>query len=273
MFRLARMQARAVAAGVGASVVALGVVVAPSAHAGGGAPSSCTYVGTSGTDYVIIGEDYGIESDVDVTYLDPAESHTVCTLGGDDEVGVFTDSAGPHPTLTIFLGDGNDFLLGGDAYEPPEGADPEPGGTWVLGEDGDDIVLTAFPLAIPFAASPERVTFLGGSGRDILDAGYSTGDDIFVAGSGNDIAFPGDGEDTVYGQDGNDCIFAVTDLLVDKLYGGAGWDRGNWEAIDTVTSVSPINFCRDFLPTIEIVQAKKLPQAATLQKGTFEIAP
>jgi uncharacterized delta-60 repeat protein len=79
---------------------------------------------------------------------------------------------------------------------------------------------------------------LGGSGNDLLLGGThddtlfgGAGDDTLRGGAGNDYLNGGPGRDQLFGDSGNDQFFS-RDGMIDRLDGGAGFDRATVDAND-----------------------------------------
>jgi Ca2+-binding RTX toxin-like protein len=75
----------------------------------------------------------------------------------------------------------------------------------------------------------------GYAGNDELYGGG--GDDQLYGGAGNDAVYGGAGHNALFGGDGDDFLHAANGNVSDFLSGGAGNDKGVWDASDTVTGV------------------------------------
>lgn len=100
---------------------------------------------------------------------------------------------------TVFAGQGNDIVFGGDEKggDGGGGSGP-PAGDYLFGEEGNDILF-------------------GGRGDDVLDGGSE--DDVLIGGKGNDLLIGGDGNDFLAGNAG-----------ADTLLGGSGEDTFYFES-------------------------------------------
>lgn len=105
-----RLGMRSLAVVTGLSMAALFLAVGP---AEAKKKPKCSITGTSGPDTVVIVSFFAPAASSSVYASEEAE--TICTLGGDDEVGTFYE----HPGLTkISLGDGNDSAcVGGNSSQ------------------------------------------------------------------------------------------------------------------------------------------------------------
>lgn len=138
--------------------------------------------------------------------------------GGNDSIAV---SASNGRIATIRGGDGNDVLWveNGGTRDAPVLFEGGNGNDSLIGSIGND-------------------TLRGGSGHDTLRAIAGDdqlfgddGNDVLYGGSGNDTLTGGLGNDTLYGDAGNDTFYA-RDSAADRLFGGAGTDRAQVDAID-----------------------------------------
>ena len=143
------------------------------AGAGGtpdGAQDSITVLGSDGNDSAVVTglvpgtvEVTGLAATIAITGTDgPLDRLTLDVRGGDDYVDA-SDLTNDAVTLTIFGGDGADFLIGGSGKDTLDGGAHDDG---VLGGDGDDVLI-------------------GGDGDDVLIGG--AGVDTLTGGEGDDI--------------------------------------------------------------------------------------
>jgi uncharacterized delta-60 repeat protein len=95
------------------------------------------------------------------------------------------------------------------------------------GGDGDDVILGG-------AADD---SLLGGAGDDTVFGGG--GNDVLRGGDGNDYLNAGLGGDSVFGDGGNDQVFAV-DFALDRIDGGAGFDRAKTNFDDLASGVEGV---------------------------------
>jgi Ca2+-binding RTX toxin-like protein len=87
---------------------------------------------------------------------------------------------------------------------------------------------------------------LGGSGNDLLVGSThddtlfgGAGDDTLRGGAGNDYLSGGPGRDQLFGDGGNDQLFA-RDGVIDRLDGGAGFDRATLDANDLRAAIEAL---------------------------------
>jgi hypothetical protein len=144
----------------------IGSLGAPDATA-----DTITVLGTAGADDVTISGTEpgsvsvgGLTATVQITGADGQQLDrlVVDTAAGDD----YVDASGlvnNAVTLTVFGGEGADFILGGDGNDTLDGG---PHDDSVLGSDGDDVIV-------------------GGDGDDVLIGGQ--GNDTLTGGNGDDI--------------------------------------------------------------------------------------
>ena len=111
---------------------------------------------------------------------------------------VFTYYFSAEP-LTIFGGNGNDFVAGGQS------------GDVIYGNEGDDVL---------HGIEGDDVIY-GGAGNDYIEG--DSGNDTLEGGDGDDRLEGADGNDTLGGGDGNDTLYGGTGN--DTLHGGGGDDR------------------------------------------------
>jgi hypothetical protein len=78
-------------------------------------------------------------------------------------------------------------------------------------------------------------TIRGYGGHDTLSGG-SDNDTVTGGNSGDPIVSGGSGQDQIYGGYGDDKLFA-RDSVLDRLYGGLGYDRAQRDPIDVRSSV------------------------------------
>ena len=178
-------------------------------------------------------------------------------LGGNDNI----DFSGMSRAVNAYGGNGNDTITGGS------GADLIYGGNdndWLAGNDGVDTIYGNFGddnlmgglQGDDLKGGLGNDTLIGGDGNDLLYGGDGTDsiragagndyvegkgkDDTIYGSTGNDTIDAGAGNDLVYGEDGDDWIYVhdgVTLSFYDTVYGGAGYDRAQWDAWDSVLEV------------------------------------
>ena len=132
--------------------------------------------------------------------LDPYAPVYISSKGGNDRIVNLT--AGP---MSIFAGDGGDFVSGGNGNEYIDGG---PGADTIYANGGNDTVT----------ARAGDDTIWGGAGNDTL-----YGDD------GNDSIRGGDDHDTLVGNAGNDFLYGENGS--DRIYGMTGNDYGRGDEI------------------------------------------
>lgn len=175
----------------------------------------------------------------------------------------------------VLVGDGgNDSLRGGaeddslsgdagnDLLDGGLGADEVHGGT---GVDWIDYTSRAAPLVISLDGNPtsgeageldelyDDIEIVnGGTGDDVITGSWANntlygnvgndrlfgagGNDRLYGGIGKDVLTGGPGTDFLYGDAGDDWLMSK-DATKDTLFGGAGIDTGNVDAIDVLNSV------------------------------------
>jgi uncharacterized delta-60 repeat protein len=116
--------------------------------------------------------------------------------------------------VEIAAGSGNDVVDASVATVP----------LTVNGGDGNDVIL----------GGSADDSLLGGSGNDTVFGGR--GADVLRGGDGNDYLNGGLGGDSVFGDGGNDQVFAV-DFALDRIDGGAGFDRVKTDFDDLASGV------------------------------------
>ena len=141
------------------------------------------------------GRAYAVVDGVKYSASAPAVKRiSVQALGGNDKVTLKNCAI----RTRVYGGAGNDTITGGS------GADT------LYGEDGNDLIY-------------------GGAGNDVIRGG--NGNDILYGGAGNDTLDGGTGRDKMFGEDGND-VFYAQDSARDTINGGAGADKGRFDAFD-----------------------------------------
>ncbi len=144
--------------------------------------------------------------------------HTVavCRLAGASAIevtagpsGDFVKVADPLPVpLAVYLGAGSDKFIGNDEPDTcyPQGSRRNR----CIGRGGDDICITG----------PNNSDCVGGPGNDYCRHGR--GSDGCWGGPGRDICVMGPGQDGCHGNGGNDRLFGGAGA--DQLYGGRGFN-------------------------------------------------
>jgi len=180
---------------------------------------------------------------------------TIYGLGGDDTITVDADVSFP---VIVYGGDGNDTITGGagdDLLYGGEGNDVFSGGTGndtiygnrgadtLSGGTGDDQIFGGIGRDAINGGDGDD-SLLGGNGMDLIrgGAGYDSIEgkgkaDTLYGGDGNDTILGQAGNDLIYGQAGDDWIYvgdSGTLAFRDTVRAGAGNDRVNWDASDTV---------------------------------------
>jgi Ca2+-binding RTX toxin-like protein len=205
--------------------------------------STLLVYGGAGNDTIQVSLSQGPVVNVINVYENGANTAFPAYLVGNVQVHGFAG----HDTLGIGAGvvssyvnggDGDDFIVGGDAADSLWG---ENGNDTIVGGYGNDYIR----------GGGDNDTLYGDAGLDNLSGG--AGDDTIYGGSENDYLF-GDvgsdwlignsGRDSMYGGDGND-YFTAKDEEQDYVSGGAGWDTASidkrewwefWAVQDTVSS-------------------------------------
>ena len=170
-------------------------------------PLILSYVGTSGVDREIVGQD-GLD------------------LSGDGDLDV-TTTVHPFDELWLLGLGGNDRLSGGGSAAAGAAAQVP---MWLRGGSGDDRLRggAANDVLDESAAA-------GGSGHDALIGG--AGGDSLSGGVQNDRLTGGTGEDELVGGRGSDALFA-RDGSADSLSGGAGFDEARVDGgLDVVSAI------------------------------------
>ncbi|SBW01179.1 hypothetical protein KL86DPRO_11912 [uncultured delta proteobacterium] len=128
--------------------------------------------------------------------------------------GAVIDGVGNN---TIFAGDGNDVITGGNA-----------GSNEIHAGAGND-VIRAGNMGDEIWADSGNNTIYGGAGDDTIYGG--SGDNVIYGGTGNDTIYGGTGNNTIYGNDptggtGNNTIYAGgSEGTTSTVYGGDGNDE------------------------------------------------
>jgi predicted outer membrane repeat protein len=116
-------------------------------------------------------------------------------------------SASPTVALRVFLGLGNDSVIGTSANDTIVG---DAGNDTILGGDGEDSIL----------GLDGNDSLNGNGGNDTINGGK--GDDSMLGGAGNDSLLGLDNNDTIWGQGGNDTIDGgIGNDFLDGGYGNA----------------------------------------------------
>lgn len=164
----------------------------------------------------------GFETDYfDIADVDRIEIH-VC--GGNDLAKLthyyWWNQHGIDIPALINGGDGNDYLVGGNASDELNGG---AGHDVIFGSSGNDVIDGGEGNDCLHGESGDD-TIYGGEGNDWIYGGW--GDDIVYAGAGDDYVWGGFGNDILLGQSGNDCLFGGwgRDIIIagegaDRLYG------------------------------------------------------
>jgi Ca2+-binding RTX toxin-like protein len=169
--------------------------------------------------------------------LDDAAPAPSAAISGD--ALIITGSASPD--LIRVVRSGNTVQLTGFPVSFPTTAFSRIAITGLGGNDRIDASNIDLPLTIDGGDGNDFI--LGGAGAETLTGG--AGDDTLFGGKGNDLIHGGDGNDylsagpgsnTLFGDAGNDQIFALNTTL-DRIDGGAGFDREKGDASDLLTSI------------------------------------
>jgi Ca2+-binding RTX toxin-like protein len=154
----------------GTPVSAVDIAAAGAGGTPDGAQDSITVLGTDGDDSAVVTglvpgtvEVTGLAATVTITGTDgPLDRLILDVRGGDDNVDA-SDLTNDAVSLTVYGGEGADFLIGGSGKDTLDGGPHDDG---ALGGDGDDVLI-------------------GGDGDDVLIGG--AGVDTLTGGEGDDI--------------------------------------------------------------------------------------
>jgi VCBS repeat-containing protein len=199
--------------------------------------------GTSGNDRIVVSAYRGIQIRMNNVLVGTYNFTGDLIIRGGDGDDTISISSSANIPVTLYGGEGNDYLAGGLQGDKLFG---EAGNDRLLGGAGAD-ELDGGEDNDTLAGAAGNDTLLGGTGRDGLngDAGDDSleggedndtlsaglgrdllfgneGDDRLDGGAGHDALVGGDGSDLLYGRDGNDVL--IGGLHYDSLYGGSGAD-------------------------------------------------
>jgi Ca2+-binding RTX toxin-like protein len=147
--------------------------------------------------------------------LDPYAPVYIAAGNGNDKIANAT--AGP---MSIFAGDGGDFVTGGSAGEYIDGG---PGFDTIYANGGNDTV-TAREGDDTVWGGTGYDTIYGDDGKDSLHGGEDH--DTVVGNAGDDVLYGENGSDRLYGMTGNDYARGdeVGQAVYDYISGGEGDD-------------------------------------------------